>query len=362
MFTPAKVQFILKFPDRTYLAINRKYVQYILLFLWIYYVTVSCEGIETFDLARVYSEANAYVSDFSIVQMIGYRFLRNVDFLYYLILYVAIKVSLPLNFVTALIVFVYYMLSINTIKKKLNVQVSDPVLLAFLFATPMIWVVAISRNLTAVVFFYCAIMAYYEKKKVWTVLFMMAAVLTHFSFLMYVAVFIAAMYMRRIRLQTRSVLMILWIVLAISFLAPTITQHLIYRFVTSQGLGYEGYATAASFNFLTFGSVNYADKVPVAFALVGSVHLLFLNKRKLGFDYWMLLILTGLLIIFMNSSWTLINRCMMMMTIFWVRNVGNILDRATVEEKNKLNLTSLIGLLAIVMQLYGNRHIYFAIL
>ena len=354
-------RFIIKFPDRTYLAISQSYVQYLLLFIWVYWVTVVCESVESFDLGRVYLEAQTYATDFSLIEMIGFRILRNVDFIYYLILYVAVKLSIPLNFVTALIVTSYYLLVINAVRRITKVQLSEPILLTFLFATPMIWVVAISRNLTAAVFFYLAVTAYYREKKGWTALFMIASVLTHFSFLMYVLVFLASAYCRKIRLQPHCVMLTLALVIVVSFLAPSILQSLISRLVTSRGLGYESYATAASFNYLTFGSVNYADKVPVTFAFIYSVYLLFLNRRKYGFEYWALFILTCMLAFFLNSSWTLINRCMMIMTIFWALNVGRIVKRATIRDINDLNRISLFGLLSIVLQLYGNRHLYFGL-
>lgn len=338
---------------------NSIFVLSILLVLWVYWVTVACSAVETFDLNRCYFEASRYVDNYSLSDMIIHRLRTSGDFIYYFILYFGIKASIPLNLVTTFIVSLYYLMILYFARTFYGVRVQKYFFFIALFATPAIWVASMSRNLTAFVFLYLAIFCYYKKMRLFAILFCIIAVFTHLSVLMYVSVLFLCVFLRNKELKHRGITIVLTVVLIMSFLYPSMVQDLFFSAISDQDLRYENYSKMAVNNILFYGSVNYADKVPALFAMVYSVVLLFLGKKK-GFDYWGLLLLTSMLMFFINSSWTLVNRCMMFMPIFWGGNVARVLQSGLIQKEVKyLQVISYIGFISILLNLYGNRHIYF---
>lgn len=334
-------------------------IQYIFLFLWVYWVAVSCAAVETFDLGRSYEEAKMYVEEYSMLDMILIRSLKTFDFLYYVILYLAVKASIPLNLVTTTIVFLYYVLIINSVRKIFGAHVGNAVMLIALFTTPMIWIVSVARNLTAFVFLFIAIFFYYKKRYILACVFAIFAVLTHLTVLMYIGALAVCIILSKKEVSGLGVSVILTFVLLISFFAPSILQDSLLKYISSQDLSYNTYSDMAATFYLLNPACNYSDKVPITFGFIYSVVLLYQTKKK-GFEFWGLLALTSMLLLFMNSAYHLVMRCLMMMPIFWGLNVGRIYYSGTPKSKSIVFLTSVIGLFSIILHLYGNRHIYFA--
>lgn len=338
--------------------INFSYFQYVLLFICIYWMSYTCSQVDTFDLSKYYYGANYYVEHSSFVEMIENRITYNIDFLYYVILYLMVKASIPLNLVTTIIVFLYYILIVNTFRKTTVKRLSGVVIIAVLFITPMTWIVSMSRNLTAFLFLYIAIFFYYKNKVIIPLLFAVAAVFTHFSVLMYVAVLLVCIFLKKVPIRPVWLLAILISALLLSVIIPSMIQNAIFDVISGQDISYNNYAARKVGNIFVYSGVNYSDKVPVLFALIYSISLLFIN-RKQGFEYWTLLLLSVMLLFFMNSSWTLTNRCLMFLPIFWGLNVKNVVDNSNAKDTKHLELLSMTALLSLILHLYGNRHIYF---
>lgn len=335
------------------------YFQYILLFFLIYWVSVSCSKEETLDLYRSYYEAEFNAEHYSLIEMIGLRLSYQIDFLYYVILCWAIKASIPLNWVTTGIVFLYYILIVKSVKIICRVRATNIVLLILLFTTPMIWVVSISRNLTAFMFLFIAITCYCKKHKILSLVFIVAAVLTHFTVVLYIFVMFSSLLLNNTKVSSSRLALLFLGTILVGLFAPTLIQDILFRFTNNQEISYSVYAEALSRIYLYNESTNYADKIPMTFAFFYSIVLLRLN-RKQGAAFWGLLILTLLMLLFMCSMYTLIHRCMMMMPIFWGFNVGSILSTGTKRDRTNLEIVSIIGVFAILLQVFGCRHIYFS--
>lgn len=337
------------------------FIQYVLLFVGIYLLSVVCEGVTEFDLHRSYEEVNFYVKEFSIFEMILYRLVIHVDFVYYLIHYLASMASIPMNLVTTIIVFSYYLLIIVSIKTIFKCRISNTILLIVLFITPIIWAISVARNLTAFVFLYCAILSYYKGHKFLSILFVILSVFTHFTTLMYVAALIISVILKKWRINDKGVAIVLSVTFIVSLFSPSLLQDILLNAVSGNNLSYENYTEEVVSNFLLYDSINYADKIPVAFSYIYSVALLFFNKHR-GGEFWALLFLTIMLSFFMNSYFSLVLRCMMFMPIFWGLNVGSIIKYSPTKEKKNLQFLSLIGVACVLVHLYGYRQIYFVFL
>lgn len=337
------------------------YIQYIVLFAIIYWLATVIEVVPGFDLHRTYEEANFYVEEFSVFEMILYRLAKTIDFVYYLIHYYALKSSIPSNLLTATIVFIYYCLVIYAMKRVYGNNVPHAVVLITLFTVPSIYVISIARNLTAFMFLFCAVVAYYKGHRLLSLLFVVIAVFTHFTTLMYVAVFLSAFFLRKSRISDKTLAVLLISVFFISLISPMLISNLMFNVISGEDLYYETYSKAGAQLFLLNSYINYADKLPVLMAYIYSIVLLFYNKQR-GLEFWALLLLVVMLSFFMNSSFSLVVRCMMFLPIFWALNVGNIYKYSSKKSKTALQNFSLIGLMSLLLHIYGYRQIYLAFL
>lgn len=336
-------------------------IKYSFLFIGVYLIVSICAGVEGFDLHRSYEEAETYVQVFSVGEVVLYRLLKTVDFIYYLIHYYALKLSVTPNLVTTLIVFTYYCLTIYATQRVFKVKVSNLVLLITLFTVPSIYVISVARNLTAFMFLFCSIVLYYRGKSVLSVIFILIGVFTHFTTLMYVAVMISALFMRNCKISDGSLAVILVASFFISIIAPTLINDIMFKIIGGQDMHYMAYSTDVARNYLFHSSINYADKLPVTLCYIYSVLLLFANKNR-GKEFWSLLLLTIMLSFFMNSSFSLVTRCVMFLPIFWGLNVGKIMSSSSVKSKIYVKYISWLGTACLVLHLYGYRQIYFAFL
>lgn len=334
-------------------------IQYFLLFVVVYWIATVIEGVAGFDLHRTYEESRMYVDEFSVSELILYRMVKTVDFVFYLIHYYAQKASIPPNVVTAFIVFSYYCLIIYSIRKVYGCNVSKTIILVTLFTVPSIYVISVARNLTAFMFLFCAIVSQYKGYKFLSLFFIIVAVFTHFTTLIYVAVLVLASIIKNKRIQNATLLIILFVSFIVSLLSPTLIKDVIFDVIGGQDSYYENYSNEAVRNFLFISSLNYADKTPVTFAYVFSILLLFQNTKQ-GFEFWALLILTMMLTFFMNSSFSLVTRCLMFLPIFWGLNIGSIFKYSPMKNKQSIQGICYIGMFFLLLHLYGYRQIYFA--
>lgn len=334
-----------------------RYLRFIVLILLVWYVTISVLQQVTFDLYRYYEMAELNVISKDLMGVIESSREHNVDFLYHTILYVALIFNIPLNLVTVTIVSLYYFLILSCIRDIWNKKIAESLLFVILFTTPICWVVSISRNLTAIMFLYVAIKSYCRKKWFFVVFFSILSVITHFSVLMYLAVLVSAFLLRKIHINKDVVI----ILIILSFLGgvffPAYMQNLFFDMIINQDIRYSNYSTQNDLGMFK-GNLNYAAKLPTLLALSFSILLLYLNKKQ-DFVYWALFLLTIMLSVFVLSSWTLTNRCMMTLPIFWGMNVAMVYKYSDLKNREILKKFSYVGIVIIVISIYGLRNIYF---
>ena len=334
-------------------------IAFFLLFLVMLFVTYRVSLWDDLDLHRNYEEAIGFAKKYSLWGMINYLIKDQVDFIYYVILYFAIKISIPLNIVTALIVSFYYVTIIACIKDIYKGNIAKTVLFAVMFATPFIWVVSISRNMTAVFFLYLGIRYYYKSKFIKAILFLTAGVFTHVSTLMYVAIFVASFLLQKIKLKPVFILLLIVGFYAVSVIMPDLLFETLTQFVSDQSdLRYARFAGLETGDVLEVDLLTAGEYLSMFFTLGFSIVLLFLNKNQ-GFEFWALFMLMVALVFFMGSFLMFVNRFMLVTPLFLGLNVASIYKDGDKKNRKIIVYLSYVGILIVLLYIYTNRIMFY---
>lgn len=286
--------------------------------IW-YWVSIAAEN-ESWDLGRYYGIIDGLPLNYGFFDVFNYFHGTYVDFIYFMILYSAKVVGISYNIVTAIIVTTYYYLVLAIIDNNYHKNVEWYILFTILFSSPIIWIIEISRNLTAYMFFYFAFYYYYKKKWMLVATFIAIAVFTHFSVLMYVAVFALAWILRNVKLKTWILFVLISTTLAGSFLIPDSVTRILEMSLGGTDMYYGRYTEIETMNILDVGNMSYGSISITFWAFAYSIIILLLSKKK-NIEFWILFILTVMLAFFINSSQMFLNRCLMLMPLFWALNI-----------------------------------------
>ena len=315
--------------------------------------------VDDYDLHRYFDEAVRFAKTSSLLQMIKEVWSIEFDFIYYVILYFSVKLSISLKLVTALFVATYYWIILGVLKddrKLINDRIVDFVIL---FVVPIIWVVSISRNLAAIVFLYAGVVSILKSKRINGILWLVIGVLTHFSVLMYVVVFVVSMLLRKIRIKPFFVVLFIAFFYILSQVIPDYLYNSIKLIATDRDLGYyTRFENVVSANVLEEGNWPVGDILSLIFVCVFSITVLLFNKKQ-GFEFWTLFILLIFLAFFVETSVMFVNRCMMIMPLFIGMNVLSIYKEGTNSQKKILKYLSYAGGLVFMLYIYTSRTIVF---
>ena len=353
--------------DNNYLATYRKQdlhrrdkralelLVYFVLFLVTLFVTYKVALWDDLDLHRNYEEAVRYANKMTLGQMITYLIKDQVDFVYYFILYCAIKLYIPLNIVTAIIVLYYYIVILSSVRFIYKGNIEKTVLIAILFATPFVWIVSISRNMTAVFFLYIGIKYYLKKEWVYSLLFLTIGVFTHVSTLMYVALFAAGFLLQKIKLKPFLILLLILGVYVLTRIMPDLLFETLTQFVSDQSdYRYGRFAGLETGNVLGEDLLTAGEYLSMFFTIAFSIVLLILNKKQ-GFEFWVLFMLMVGLAFFMNSFLMFVNRFMLVTPLFLGLNVASIYREGNIKQKKVVKYFSYIGVLVFLLYIYTSR-------
>lgn len=336
------------------------YVMYVVSFVLLYIAVSFVSENEALDLGRYYQEAYDNVAMYKINELVVTRFYTwaKYDFLYQVILYVAVLLSIPLNLITTICLFVYCRLIVALIRKFYNGKMEGVVITIVLLTTPLTWTIEISRTLMAIMFLYAAILYLLEDKRMLAAVFVILCAITHFPTLMYVGVLAAMIPLRSVKIDPGFVFFMLLVFLIIGFIVPGTMQMMMTLFLSDDtNLSYAHYATDGIQSFWSTHGLGYGDKLPGLFAMFYSVYLILMNKKQ-GYGMIALFALTVMLFFFTNSSYFLVERTMMVMPLFWGWNVANIYSERN-NDKEKVFLISLMGMIPIMLHFYAYRETYF---
>lgn len=347
----------------SYNAVKRSkpYALYLFLFLMLYYAVASISKYEALDLSRYYEEAFDNVRDYTLSSLIVTRFYSwaKYDFIYQVILYIAVIWGVPLNLVTTFFLYVYYRVVAKFTHTIYKGKIDFFVMVVILLITPLTWSIEISRTLTAIVFLYSVVVFYLRKKWFLVALFSILCGLTHFPTLMYLMIFACCIPFKTVKIPSKVVLIAIFLFFVIGLIMPATIQTIMALLLSDNiSLSYAHYVTDGIKSFWTIDGLGYGDRLPCAFAMVYSIVLLMLN-RKQGYDMKVLFVLTVMLFFFTNSSYFFVERTMMVMPLFWGWNVATIFQNGTQRDKQKICFLSMIGIIPILLHFYAYRETYF---
>lgn len=324
------------------------------IYLIVLYVTNLVAQNQDLDLGRYYEIGDYAYSFSSIKALINYYYYEGIDFIYYSILYLTKHSGLDYNIITALIVTLYYIVVIQTINNNYHQKIEPYLLIVPLLLPPIIWVIAISRNLTAILFLYYALSFFYKRKWLWMTVFIIMCIFTHFSMLMYIPVVVIALLVQKIQIKRWVIIIAISIALIFSMIVPDAFRVFLDFAISDKDLYYANYAQKEEvYSILSYGK-NYGQLAVIFGGLIYSMVLIILNKKQ-GFEFWALFMITVLYAFFLNTSLMYVNRCMMMFPMFWALNMADVYTSGSAKDRLYIRILSLFGLLAIMLFFYAER-------
>lgn len=324
------------------------------IYLIVLYVTNLVAQDQDLDLGRYYELGDNASSYGSIKDVIKYYYEDGIDFIYYVILYITKHIGLDYNFITALIVSLYYFVTLKTAEYNCKKRIEPYLLFVPILLPPIIWVVAISRNLTAILFLYIAIMYFYKRKWIFVAVFLAMCIFTHFSMLMYIAVIAVAWLIQKNKVNKRVLFIAIGIALVLSVIVPDAFRLLMDYSLSDTELYYAKYSGKSEVHSILSYGKNYGQMAVILFGLIYSIGLLLLNKKQ-GFEFWALFMITVMYAFFLNTSLMFVNRCMMVFPMFWALNMADVYTSGNEKERLYIRALSICGSLAILMFFYAER-------
>jgi hypothetical protein len=156
---------------------------------------------DALDSYRYYLYAQTISPDQTLLEFIGTKFVITFDFVYYLFFYYCNKFGLPYQLVTGLSVGLLYaqaLTFIDLIQDKYEYRLTkwnDLLLRLFsLLSVSFITVFAISRNVTALMFFFFGVNNLLKGKKLNAAIFFLISCFTHVALIPYLLLFIIGAY------------------------------------------------------------------------------------------------------------------------------------------------------------------------
>lgn len=331
---------------------------YIAMYLVMLYLVFLASKVDAWDIHRYYDEIDLQSKSHSFWTIISMHQTDHIDFVYIAILSFCNILGVPYHFISALIVTVFYTLILKIIRENFTGKIEGYIFFVALFATPIVWVLEISRNLTAYMFFYYALLFYYRNKWKPMTFFLILGVFTHFSTLMYIPFFVLAWLLKRVRVKSWIVILVMGTVFIFAYFVPDYINTTLGVILSGDVEHYARHTENEILNFLEYGNLNYGYITLILYCVGLSFVLLILNKKQ-GFEYWSLFFLTALLSFFLNSNQGLMNRCMMLMPVFWAVNIASIYTDGVYKQIQVIKMVSIVGLVVLFLYIYSLRNFFF---
>lgn len=302
------------------------------------------------DLGRYYKMIE--LSQFSSKSEFLLNHLENeMDFIYQLLLFSFATNKLDMNYVTVSFFFLYF-LSIYFIVRDNGKNFKLGIVVVYiLLSLPTIWILTISRNTAALVFFFLGIHALLFNRKYISFVLFLAAIFTHISMVLYLIMLLMSFVLSKSNFSLRKRNILLIVVLIMSYSFSHLLINLILPYVSLLNFRLSDYANMKIASPLYADNISiHGDKLPMIYAISMLVFLCLKDKRQ-DWTYWFLYLITLLLLNFIWSSIMMTNRLMMLMPPF----LGLSLFAVFYHLKNKtiIYILSYIGILIGLVSFYG---------
>jgi hypothetical protein len=256
------------------------------------------------DIIRAFERAERDALNYpSVLTYITEVFHSRIDFIYYGFLYLCVRVGIPLGLATTFVLFLYFVLLIKISTLHVCGKCNNLLLLSVLLAVPTVTVISVSRNAFADVFFLLGIYYYIKGDKWSTIICFLIAVFSHFSVLIYVALFFIAIILSKKEFDNRSRIGLLLSIVVVGFAIPTLMNDVLLRFGVSylEGTHYESYESLNDSAVLRAPQISNGDKLYFAYTFVMLLYLAIKDKNR-DVMYWFMFLLCFLDAFYFNSS------------------------------------------------------------
>ena len=330
---------------------------YIFIYLIFFFIMQISVEMEALDIWRYYASAKQNAKIYcNLFDIVKYSLDNSFDFIYTVSLWMACRLNISMNFVTAFYLSLYYLLSYNIVKKHFsNTFIPNYVIAYALMFAPFIWVQEISRNLAAIAILYVAINFFLNKKYVKALLFLVISVFTHISILIYVPIFIAAHFLSGVQIKSHYILVCILGLVICSLVTPSFLVDLISSYAAGTDSRYAYYGDEMEYvGVFNSTGIGYGDKLPILFAFVFSIILLIVNKKR-DFMFWCHFILTSMLSFFLFSSLMFTNRIIMLLTLIIVWNTVQVYVTSSKNIRKIVRYLSVIGCICVLLHFWSYR-------
>lgn len=313
------------------------------------------------DLSRYYNDAAYINTNQPLIAYIKQTYYSNFDFVYYILLFVSKRLSLPVQLVTALSVGLFYSQSvvlINVIQNKYDYQlnriVRNLIDLFAILSVSFILVFSISRNISALVFLFFGLINFLRGNKR-AVIYFIIACFTHLIIIPYLIFFLIVYYFSTHFPQKIIVRQILILILTVLCINSLYIMNFIFGLISTMPF-FEHYGRYMDYLIFrkheTFSSLGKWDIIMFYSAAFIMLYGLFLI-RKYNALLWVAYTFYLFLVVSISFSVTLTQRTLIILVPF-----GGLVVSAFLTQKNKPLLASVFILLMLISILLFAINVY----
>lgn len=314
---------------------------------------------EELDITDYYEAARSEAAtSISLGNYILFVILQYVDFIYHTLLFVSVRVGIPLNLITIIFLSLYYIIIVEVVRKDFSyVSIKNEVFIFSLLSCSFIWVQEISRTLAAIVFLYASIYQFKEGKKYVALLFLVASFFTHVFAAFFAFCLLLGNLFKKINFNKFFQYSILIGVVFIALITPD--QIIGYAMEKIGGVEshYSGYSRIEIHGLFYYASMGYGDRISAIMSYCASLIIVLLSKKK-TLMYWILYALCVVNTFFIFTNYSVFQRICMFAPLFIAYNAIDLVTDNNIRNKKIIYYMSLIGILVFIIEMYSYRNIY----
>ena len=276
---------------------------------------------ENFDLPRYYTLMDHFFNgQESLWDVIAFMYAYGNDFIYYVFLFLFNNTPLGREFVPGLFTAMYYFLLMKSFAKEISYSSENLLLLLGLFAFPnVMFVITISRTTAALVFFFIGVLFHSNDRKIFSILFFIIAVMTHFSSLMYVGAFFLSVLLYKTGLKSKTeIINILCVVLppVMYFLGIVLLNSVSNSFfLVVEETKYDRYVGTTS--GADYSNFSWLYKLQFYLTLFVAYILLIINRHSTSFSRVLLMICLSITFGLLSANQNLFNRWLILLPLLY---------------------------------------------
>ncbi|NLB80269.1 MAG: hypothetical protein GX800_01310 [Clostridiaceae bacterium] len=354
-------------PTKVRGGISRKNFLIFILVTIIFFMGYNFISPDALDLGRYYETAERWQGE-KIKDIAESFFERSVDFIYYVLLVLFGNTFVGAEFVTGATVALYYFMIMWTFARYVRrITLTNVIYFVGLFSFPnFIWVVSISRNAMAIMFIFAGVLFWLKDKKIITAIFFILAAFTHFSVLIYVALFFLSLLLYKLLSKKEKLVSILCFILPplMYLLSYYILDNFLNSTLLNAFLGESHYTTYSDFagENTDYSFYGYGDKSVMYVTLLSTYILLNIDK-KVSTRKVLLLVFGSITIGMFTASAAFFNRFMICLPIFYSLYFSelyreNVLTSPSHHNRNVANVmlfNSMLSIMSLILLWYSYR-------